>query len=311
MRDVQIIGGGAAGLSAALYAARAGLSVRMFDSMGGGGQMSEAAEIENYPGVGRIAGTALAEEMVRAARAAGAELIAAEVEGAMREETGFSLLCGDRVYEGRTLILANGVTPRRLDVAGERELLGRGVSYCALCDGRFFGGKTVAVVGGGSSALSEALYLARTAAAVHIIHRRREFRGERALIERLQALPNVVLHTERQVTHIHGENAVTGVTLTQPSGECEQLKLEGVFIAIGRVPYNERFANLFALDENGYVLAGEDCSCGRGLFAAGDTRTKSVRQVSTAVGDGAIAAEEARLYLEKNFTCQTVANVLY
>ena len=311
MTDIQIIGGGAAGLSAALYAARAGLSVRVFDSMGGGGQMGEAAEIENYPGVGRISGRALAEEMMRAARAAGAELITAEVEGAMRDGTGYSLLCGDRVYEGRTLILANGVTPRRLDVVGERELLGRGVSYCALCDGRFFGGKTVAVVGGGSSALSEALYLSRTAAAVHIIHRRREFRGERALMERLLALPNVVIHPDRQVTRIHGEQAVTGVTLTGATVESERLSLEGVFIAIGRVPHNERFARLFALDERGFVLAREDCACGGGLFAAGDTRAKAVRQISTAVSDGAVAAEGARIYLEKNFTCQTGASVVY
>jgi thioredoxin reductase (NADPH) len=312
MKDIVIIGGGPAGLCAALYAARAGLSVRVLDTQGGGGQVSEAAEIENYLGTGRISGTALAAEMLRAARAAGAEIISAEVEGAMREETGFSVLAGDRVFEGRVLMLANGVQPRRLHVTGERELLGRGVSYCALCDGRFFGGKTVAVVGGGNGALAEALYLSRTSAVVHIVHRRREFRGERALLERLTALPNVVLHTERQVLAIHGENAVSGITLGASDGEGERLSLDGVFIAVGRESQNARFANLFPLDERGFVKTDEDCACGAGLFALGDTRAKGVRQIATAVGDGAIAAEGARKYLEKrNSTCQKDASVLY
>ena len=312
MRDIQIIGGGPAGLCAALYAARAGLSVRVFDPAGGGGQLAEAAEIENYPGVGRITGSVLATEMLRAARAAGAEIVCAEVEGAMREAAGFSLTAGDRVYEGRVLMLANGVKPRRLNVTGEASFLGRGVSYCALCDGRFFGGKTVAVVGGGNGALAEALYLSRTAAVVHLVHRRREFRGERALLERLRALHNVVIHTERQVLAIHGENAVSGVTLGSLGGESERLSLDGVFIAVGRDAQNARFANLFPLDARGFVKAGEDCSCGAGLFALGDTRAKDVRQIATAVGDGAIAAEGARKYLENwNGTCQKEASVLY
>lgn len=323
MVDLQIIGGGAAGLSAALYAARAGLSVRVFDRAGGGGQMTEAAEIENYPGVGRISGAALAKEFYRAAVSAGAEFVTAEVSRAERADgrtggehlysechlpdvphtskayNGFLVFAGGGCTESATLILANGAAPRRLAVPGEREFLGRGVSYCAVCDGRFYGGKTVAVIGGGDSALSEALYLSSLAARVHVIHRRKEFRGNPVLLSRLSALPQVIFHPERTLTAVLGGKTAEKIELATTSGAAaETLPVDGVFVAIGRMPENERFANLIEPDMDGYFPVGSDCRTQiPGLFVAGDTRRKHLRQVLFAAADGAMAAEHAREYL--------------
>lgn len=203
------------------------------------------------------------------------------------------------MHDARTVILANGARPRPLGARGESEFLGRGVSYCALCDGRFFVGKRVAVVGGGNSALSEALYLSRQAGTVHLIHRSRSFRGEKTLYDRLCDLPNVVFHTDRQVVAIEGSERVEKLALQDTvEKKREMLAVDGVFIAIGREPQNASFATVFPLDESGYVITDEQCVCAvPGLFAAGDTRRKTVRQISTAVADGALAAEAARRYL--------------
>lgn len=301
MKDVAIIGAGPAGLSAALYAARAGLSVQVFDTMGGGGQLTEIAEVENYIGVGRVTGQGLAASCLGEANTAGAEIVAKGVERVEKNGLFFSLWSGKECYGARAVILANGARPRRLGVPLEQELLGRGVSYCALCDGRFFGGRSVAVVGGGSSAFAEALYLSRIASTVHIVHRSKHFRGEQSVLERLEALPNVVLHTNRTVSAIRGDERVEGLSLKCTDTEkAEFLRVSGVFIAIGREPQNAPFAPLFPLDAQGYVVTDEDCACATdGLFAAGDTRAKSLRQISTAVADGANAAESARRYLER------------
>lgn len=301
MKDVAIIGAGPAGLSAALYAARAGLSVQVFDAMGGGGQLTEIAEVENYIGVGRVTGQGLAASCLAEARTAGAEIVTKNVQRVEKNGLFFSLLCDKERYEARTVILANGARPRRLGVNGEQALLGRGVSYCALCDGRFFGGKSVAVVGGGNGAFAEALYLSRIAATVHIVHRSKRFRGERSVLARLEAMPNVVFHTNRAVGAIRGDERVETLILKDTdTGKAEALRVEGVFIAIGREPQNAPFATLFPLDEQGYVITDESCACATdGIFAAGDTRVKALRQISTAVADGANAAESARRYLER------------
>lgn len=301
MKDIAIIGAGPAGLSAALYAARAGLSVQVFDAMGGGGQLGEIAEIENYIGVGRVTGQGLAASCLAQARTAGAEILTKVVERVEKNGLFFSLFSGKECYEARAVILANGARPRRLDVNGEQALSGRGVSYCALCDGRFFTGKSVAVVGGGNGSFAEALYLSRIAATVHIVHRGRRFRGEQSVLERLAAMPNVVFHLERAVKAIRGDESVEGLLLNcTDTGKSEMLRVSGVFIAIGREPQNAPFASLFPLDGQGYVLTDRDCACATdGLFAAGDTRQKTLRQISTAVADGANAAESARRYLEK------------
>lgn len=299
MLDLQIIGGGPAGLCAALYAARAGISVRVYDRMGAGGQLLEAAEVENYPGVGKIRGAELAKGFLRDAVSAGAEVITGEVNRAEKKDGVFYLSVGGDTVASRALILANGAAPKRLAVPGEREFAGRGVSYCAVCDGRFYGGKTVAVVGGGDSALSEALYLAALAARVHLIHRRADFRGSPALLARLWQLPQVVFHTERVVTEIVGKSAVNGVKLATNAGiPAEEVPVDGVFIAIGRTPENARFANLAPVNLGGYFPVGENCATPlSGFFVAGDTREKRLRQLTGAAADGAAAAEGVRDYL--------------
>lgn len=309
MVDLQIVGGGAAGLCAALYAARAGLSVRVFDRAGGGGQMTEAAEIANYPGVGRISGVALAEEFCRAAVSAGAEIVTAEVSRAERCTAGFALTAGGARAESAALILANGAQPRRLAVPGEQEYLGSGVSYCAVCDGRFYGGKTVAVIGGGDSALSEALYLSSLAARVYLIHRGGQFRGSQALLSRLAALPQTVIYTERTLCAIRGGDQAEKIDLCHTDGTpAETLAVNGVFIAVGRVPDNGRFANLIEPDFDGYFPVGADCRTRTpGLFVAGDTRQKRLRQVIFAAADGAQAAEHAREYLAERAACLQTA----
>ena len=301
MKDIAIIGAGPAGLSAALYAARAGLSVQVFDAMGGGGQLTEIAEIENYIGVGRVTGHGLAASCLAEAKEAGAEILTKVVERVEKNGLYFSLWNGKERYDARAVILANGARPRLLGVPGEKELLGCGVSYCALCDGRFFGGKSVAVVGGGNGAFAEALYLSRIAATVHIVHRSKRFRGERSTLERLEAIPNVVFHTERIVSAIRGEERVEGLALKcTDTGKNEILRVSGVFVAIGREPQNAPFTSLFPLNEQGYVITDENCACPTdGLFAAGDTRAKSLRQISTAVADGANAAHFAEEYLHE------------
>lgn len=300
MLDLQIIGGGPAGLSAAMYAARAGLSVRVYDRAGAGGQLLEAAEVENYPGVEKIRGAELAEKFSAGAISAGAEIFMGEVSRAEKKEGAFLLTFSGGACASRALILANGAAPRRLAVPGEREFAGRGVSYCAVCDGRFYGGKTVAVVGGGDSALSEALYLAAITARVHLIHRRADFRGSPALLARLRQLPQVVFHTKREVSEIAGKNAVNSIKLVTREGiPAEEIPVDGVFVAIGRTPDNARFANLSPLNLAGYFPVGEDCETSLGgFFVAGDTREKRLRQLAGAAADGAMAAESARHYLE-------------
>ena len=290
MKDVAIIGAGPAGLS-----------VQVFDAMGGGGQLTEIAEIENYIGVGRVTGQGLAASCLGEARSAGAEIVTKGIERVEKTGLFFSLFSGKERYEARTVILANGARPRHLGASGEQELLGRGVSYCALCDGRFFVGKSVAVVGGGNGAFAEALYLSRIAATVHIVHRSKQFRGERSILERLEAIPNVVFHPDRIVSAIRGDECVEALSLKcTDTGKTELLRVSGVFIAIGREPQNAPFAPLFPLDAQGYVITDESCACAaNGLFAAGDTRAKALRQISTAVADGANAAESARRYLAR------------
>ena len=301
MKDVAIIGAGPAGLSAALYAARAGLSVQVFDAMGGGGQLTEIAEIENYIGTGCVTGRGFAATCLAQAKSAGAEIVTKNVERLEKNGLFFSLFGEKERYDARAVILANGARPRRLDVRGEEELLGRGVSYCALCDGRFFGGRAVAVVGGGNGALAEALYLSRIASVVHIVHRSRRLRGEQSVWQRLEKMPSIVFHPDCVVRAIRGGEAVEELIIKNTdTGRIELLQVSGVFAAIGREPQNAPFAPLFALDEQGYAVTDENCACAvEGLFAAGDTRSKALRQISTAVADGANAAESARRYLER------------
>ena len=297
--DVLIAGAGPAGLTAALYARRAGHSVTVLEKLFPGGQMTTTPEIENYPGLPGITGFALSQGMEKQARALGAQIEAAEV-------TGFSLVPGClRVltaagdYRGRSLILALGARRRTLDIPGEAEFAGRGVSYCATCDGAFFKGRDVAVVGGGNTALEDALYLAGICRRVTLVHRRDAFRGGRVLEERVRGTSNITLKLNAVPAEISGAAALETLSIRPAAGgERETLSVSAVFVAVGTIPETSLLEGLLPLDEAGRILAGEDtCTPIPGVFAAGDLRTKPLFQIVTATADGAVAAQEAGVFL--------------
>ena len=298
MYDVVIVGGGPAGCAAGLYAARAGLRALVLTGDEPGGQLGIAEMVENYPGAGARGGPELAADMRRDAEQAGAEFRgerAAEVcLGERRVKT------GQGTYRGRTLIYAAGASPRKLGIPGEEALRGRGVSWCAACDGAFFRGKDVAVVGGGSSAVSEALTLSPLCRRVYLLHRRDTLRAERRLTEQLEKADNISSLWNVQAAAILGTKAVTGIAYRElPEGPRRELPCSGVFIAAGRKPSTELLQGQVELDAGGYLPADETTRTAvPGVFAAGDVRTKAVRQVVTAVADGAVAALMAAKFLE-------------
>ncbi len=299
MYDIVIIGGGPAGLTAAVYACRAGKTALVLERDGFGGQIARSARVENYPGVARIAGAALADRMVEQAISLGAEAELEEACGARREADGFCVECvSGASFRARAVILAAGAKPRALGLAREEELTGSGVSYCALCDGAFYKGRDVAVVGGGSAALQAALLLSETSRRVYLIHRRAEFRGEKRLAEALAKRANAELVLEARVTELLGGEELSGVAVEQ-NGLRRELAVEGLFVAVGGQPDNAAFAPLLRLDREGYAEAGEDCRTPTpGVFVAGDCRAKGVRQLATAVADGAVAALAAVNYVD-------------
>ena len=300
MTDVLIIGAGPAGLTAAIYARRAGLSVTILESNMYGGQILTTPEVENYPSIKKISGWELAENLYEQATALGAELVFEEVRGLEDLGAHKKVLTATGALEARTVIIANGAKRRKLEVPGEDSHLGMGVSYCATCDGAFFAGKVAAVVGGGSTALEDALYLANLCERVHLIHRREGFRGQQTLLDAVMAHEKIEIHTNRVPTEVIGEGPVSAIRLRDTRSDAEEtLTTDAVFVAIGLSPDNVIFAPLIQLDDNGYILAGEDCRTNiPGIFAAGDTRRKALRQIVTAASDGAIAATEAAAYLQ-------------
>ncbi|MBO7449685.1 MAG: thioredoxin-disulfide reductase [Clostridiales bacterium] len=294
MYDIIIVGAGTAGLTAAIYARRAGKSVVIYESETYGGQIINTPEIENYPGIKNVSGYKFATDLYEQAVALGAELVfdkIVKIEGSFEE--GFTLTTEfKKTCEGKTIILACGAKNRHLGLPMEERLLGRGISYCATCDGAFFKGKDVAVNGGGNTALEDAIYLAGLCNKVYLVHRRDEFRGEKALSDIVRSTPNIELVLNSTVTELKGEKKLEAITVkdTVTSGE-RDINVEALFVAIGQVPSNEPFAELVALDNSGYVIAGEDCKTNvKGIFAAGDGRTKTLRQLTTAAADGAVSA---------------------
>ena len=300
MTDVLIIGAGPAGLTAAIYARRAGLSVKIYESSMYGGQILTTPEVENYPSIKKISGWELAENLYEQASSLGAELVFEEISGIEDLGTHKRVLTASGEEEAKTVIIANGAKRRKLEVPGEDSHLGMGVSYCATCDGAFFAGKVAAVVGGGSTALEDALYLANLCERVHLIHRREGFRGQQTLLDAVTSHEKIEIHTNRIPLEVVGDGPVQALRLRDTvSGEEETLPTDAVFVAIGLSPDNGKFAPLVKLDESGYILASEDCHTNvPGIYAAGDTRKKSLRQIVTAASDGAIAATEAFAYLQ-------------
>ena len=300
MTDILIIGGGPAGLTAAIYAARGGKSVTVCERESLGGQITQAHEVRNYPAIPCISGVELGDRLCSHAMDAGAEIEFTSVDSLRRTDSGsFSALTEDGTIEALAVIYAGGARPRKLSLAGEDTLVGHGISYCALCDGEFFRGQDVAVVGGGSTAVSDALYLSSICRSVTLIHRRKEFRAEDALLR--EAEGRIHFLTPCTVTALHGADALTAVTVrNSETGETQELSLSALFAALGREPDLHLLGDLATLDESGYGNAAEDCRTGTpGLFIAGDCRKKAVRQLTTAVSDGTVAATAACSYVDQ------------
>lgn len=299
--DVIVIGGGPAGYTAALYAARANLSVLVLEKLSPGGQMGITPQVENYPGFPEgIDGFTLSMNMKQGAERFGAKTALEAVTGVDLQGEPKTVRTQKESYTAGAVILATGASPRELGLPKEQALRGRGVSYCATCDGMFYRGKTVAVVGGGNTAVSDVLYLSRICERVLLIHRRDTLRASKIYLAPLQETKNVDFFWNSEVTALLGEDRLTGVTIKRNTevGE-EELPCDGLFVAIGSRPESGLFADAVQLNEQGYVKADETtCTSLPGVFAIGDLREKPLRQIVTAVADGAVAAQQAEQYLQ-------------
>lgn len=295
-----IIGSGPAGLAAAIYGQRAKLSVLVIEKQPmSGGQIINTYDVDNYPGLQGIGGFELASKFREHADALGAQIVTEDVLSVELSGEKKRVITSEHVYESRTVVIATGATHRKLSVPGEDSLGGMGVSYCATCDGAFFRGKEVAVIGGGDVALEDALFLARACSRVYLIHRRDELRGAKVLQERVLAEENIEVIWDTVVEAIQGEGGVESLALlNKKKDEQSTLLVQGVFIAVGIQPNSELFRGQVDLDEGGYIKAGEDGVTSQpGVFVAGDVRTKQLRQVITAASDGANAVTSVERYL--------------
>ncbi len=299
MHDIIIIGAGTAGLTAAIYGVRAGKSVLVFESGIFGGQIVNSSEVENFPGIKRITGADFAMNLYEQALELGTEFQMNAVTGIDINNGSKSIVTSKSKYTCRTIIIASGNKKRPLGLEKETQLIGNGVSYCATCDGGFFKGRDVAVVGGGNTALEDSIYLSEYCKKVYVIHRRDTFRGEEKLVEVLEKRENVEFILNTSVTQLSGNSRLEGIELTNLVDDSKSsLEIQGLFVAIGQIPQNAPFSPPVDLDEAGYIIAGEDCKTNIiGIFAAGDCRTKTFRQLSTAAGDGTVAALGACEYI--------------
>ena len=303
MYDIVIVGSGPAGLTAAVYGLRAGKSVLVLEKNGFGGQIAYSPKVENIPGTIQISGAEFADKLLEQAINLGAYLEMECVTGIEKTAEGFIIHTeegGD--FEGKTVILALGVKHRMLGLPGEEELIGSGISFCAVCDGAFYAGQDIAMIGGGNSALQEALLLAETSKSVTVIQNLPTFTGEKRLADALMEKDNVTVHFSTIVTGYRSENgALTGLSLRSEDGREFAIDVDGAFLAVGLSPENDAFAEHAALNQWGYFDSAEDCRTRtEGLFVAGDCRSKRIRQVVTAASDGAIAAMAACMYLDQN-----------
>ncbi|TLM66576.1 MAG: thioredoxin-disulfide reductase [Deltaproteobacteria bacterium] len=300
--DVLIIGGGPAGLTAGLYTSRAKLKTLLVERMILGGQVMTTTKVENYPGFpGGIDGPDLMVRFQEHCQEFGLETISGEVTGLIDRGAVKEVTVDDRVIRTRSVIVTTGAEPKKLDIPGEGAFVGRGVSYCATCDGAFFRNVPVAIAGGGDTAAEEALFLSRFASKVYLIHRRDQLRATRVLQERILAHDRIEPVWNSVVAEVVGDNSgVTGLALTDPQGGTRRtLEVAGLFVAIGVVPKAHFLAGLLDLDPEGYILTDAECRTSMpGVFAAGDVRKKILKQIATAVGDGAVAAIVAEKYLD-------------
>ena len=298
--DMIIVGGGPGGYTAALYAARAGLDVMLIERLSAGGQMNLTGQIDNYPGFPEgVDGFQLSYNMQQQAERFGAktkyaEVLKLELEGELK-----SVQTNEGIYKGKTVVISTGANPRQLGVERENEMIGRGVGYCAHCDGMFYRGKSVVVVGGGNSAVAEALYLSRIAKEVILVHRRDTLRATQIYHKPLQEASNIRFVWNSEVVELLGEDVLSGVKVKNlKNGEVEQLDVQGLFVSIGRKPATDLVKEQLTLDDAGYIMAGEATETNLpGVYAVGDVRVKELRQIVTAVADGAMAAHMAEQYL--------------
>lgn len=300
MVDIIVIGGGPAGLTAALYAARAGKTVQVIEREATGGQIALSPLVENYPAIPAMAGADFAFQLTEQVEKLGVEIIYGEATAVEPVLVGFAVTVDGEAKAARAVVLATGAAHRHLGLEGEEDLVGMGVSYCAVCDGAFFSGRDVAVVGGGDTALQDALFLANSCHHVTLIHRRDEFRGEQRLVEQVEKRENISILYSHIVEELRSENGELSAIVVKDlkSGESKTLALAGLFAAVGQAPQSAPFAQLVAT-QGGYYDAGEDCcSNAEGVFVAGDGRVKTVRQLTTAVGDGAVAGLAACKYVD-------------
>ena len=299
--DVIIIGGGPAGYSAALYSARAGLDTLVIEKMSAGGQMTLTGDIENYPGLESIDGFTLSMNMQANAEKFGAHTEYAEVQKLDLSAFPKEIKTDSAVYYAKTVILAMGASPRLLGIDSEAEFTGKGIHYCAHCDGRFYKNKTVAVIGGGNSAVSDALYLSRIAKKVLLIHRRDTLRATKIYHEPLKNAENIEFLWNSQVSSFTAESRVNGAIVKNTlSNEEFKIDCDAIFVSIGRRPETDIVKDIIELDENGYIVADESTKTSiDGVFAAGDVRTKALRQIVTAAADGAVASHFAEEYISR------------
>ena len=299
MYDIVIIGAGPAGLSAAIYGQRAGKETLLIDAKGFGGQIINTPEVENYPGIKTVSGLELATNLYEQAADLGAEIVYEKAIGIEEAGAYKKVKTENAVYETKTVIIATGAKNRPMGIENEEKYTGAGVSYCATCDGAFFRGRDVAVIGGGNTALEDAEVLSGIANKVYLVHRRDQFRGEEANVRRLREKENVEFVLDSVPVELVGDTMINGLKVKNvKTDEVITLLVQGIFVAIGQMPDNKDFADAASLDDKGYVAAGEDCLTKTpGVYTAGDCRTKKVRQLATAAADGAVAALAAVEYI--------------
>ena len=300
MFDIIIIGAGPAGLTAALYAKRAMKNVLVLEALTYGGQIINTLSIDNYPSMPHVSGFDFATNLYNQVKELGCEIKFERVTSINNNAEYKEVITDKNTYQGKTVIIATGNKNRLLGIPREQDFVGQGLSYCATCDGAFFKGMDVAVVGGGNTAIEDALYLSDIAKTVYLIHRRSEFRAEETLINSLKEKNNIQYIYNSNVTKLNGDTKLESIEVTDNEGNNSIITISGLFIAVGRIPENEIFRDLIDLDEGGYVIAKEDCHTNvPGIFVAGDARVKSLRQLVTATSDGATSATEAIKYLNK------------
>ncbi len=297
MTDIIIIGGGPAGLTAALYAVRSGKSVILFEKLSYGGQIAKSPKVENYPAIASVSGAEFSMNLYNQAKAFGCEFrnerVTAVADGRVKK-----VITSKGEYEARAVIFALGTQERKSGLPNEDDYIGRGVSYCAFCDGNFFRNREVMVVGGGNTAVQDALYLSDICKRVYLVHRREEFRAEKGLTDKLRARENVEIITNAVLSEIGGAPILKYVKIRDKVNENErEIAVNGLFLAIGQLPGTKDFGEILPLDEYGYADVGEDCTVKDGIYVCGDCRKKDICQLTTAVSDGTVAATKAAEYI--------------